>query len=139
MYYKLRCYMYQQVWYSEILHSARRVRICVFTVFRKAIIFLHNINKSFYKPRRSVYSAVRNACTGHEGIQGKPFFTWTLNGGEWSAPCPGRLTPRGIDLPYTLNKRLGGIHRRCQVSEKNIMQVNFSDYIVVVIKIRILV
>jgi hypothetical protein len=36
---------------------------CVYvpcTAFRTVIISLHNINKSVYKPRRSVYSAVRN-------------------------------------------------------------------------------
>jgi hypothetical protein len=33
---------------------------------------------------------------------------WALDGGEWSASRPGRLTPRGKNPRYTLDRILGG-------------------------------
>ena len=54
----------------------------------------------------------------HEGPKGEkrhnlsPSLTSAVDGGGWSAPRPGRFTPRK-DNRYPLYRRLGGSHSRC--------------------------
>jgi hypothetical protein len=38
------------------------------------------------------------------------FLTSALDGGQWSASCPGRASPLGKDPQYPLDRRLGGPH-----------------------------
>jgi hypothetical protein len=46
------------------------------------------------------------------------FFTSALDGGEWSAACPGCFTPQGKNSFYLLDRRLGGSQSRSGSSGK---------------------
>jgi hypothetical protein len=46
------------------------------------------------------------------GSTASPFLTSALEGGEWSASCPGRFNPGGKKHRYQLDRRLGGPHSR---------------------------
>jgi hypothetical protein len=63
---------------------------------------------------------VKLSCpaTRHGGTWGEmrysnySYLTSALDGGEWSASCPGRALPPRKGPPYTLDRRLGGPQSR---------------------------
>jgi hypothetical protein len=56
--------------------------------------------------------------TGEEEVQLHSFEASELEGSEWSALCPNRLTPWGLIPSFPLNKRIDALQGRYGVSEK---------------------
>jgi hypothetical protein len=73
----------------------------------------------FVRPRVSLLKVKGNGevvtvMKAHWGVEVylHAFLTSALDGGEWSASCPGRFTPRKKEPLVPIGRRLGGLQSR---------------------------